>query len=322
MDVACVTVPCTGSAFGGRVSRDMRFLLVLVAALAGAQTVDDRLNGLVAMWEQGRAPLGIFASNISTRGGASVAGSPVDFVIIDMEHSPYDPSRLEAYLLGMIDKRRIVETKSLKPAVVPLVRLPANGREHVEYMIKQVLDLGAFGVVVPHVNNREDALAAVRAMRYAEREGARDAEPRGRRGVGYGWAARYWGIPAARYVERADLWPLDPRGELLLWCMVESGEGVEHAREIASTPGVSGIFLGPSDLAVSLGIAESDPRLEQATEKVLAACRETGTPCGTLTSGEKVAKRLKQGFRFLAVGSDSGLPASTERSLRIGRETK
>lgn len=299
----------------------MRFLLVVAAALAGAQTA-DRLNRLVPMWERGHAPLGIFASNISTRGGAAVAGSPIDFVIIDMEHSPYDPSRLETYLLGMIDKRRILETKSLQPAVVPLVRLPANGREHVEYMIKQVLDLGAFGVVVPHVNNRDDALAAVRAMRYPQREGARDAEPRGRRGVGYGWAARYWGIPAAQYVERADLWPLDLRGELLLWCMVESSEGVERAREIASTPGVSGIFLGPSDLAVSLGITESDPRLEQAIEKVLAACRETGTPCGTLTSGENVAKRLKQGFRFLAVGSDSGLPASTDRSLRIGREAQ
>lgn len=299
----------------------MRNYLVLAAALASAQTA-DRLNRLVPMWEQGRAPLGIFASNISSRGGAAVAGSPVDFVIIDMEHSPYDPSRLEAYLLGMIDKRRIMETRSLQPSVVPLVRLPANGREHVEYMIKQVLDLGAFGVVVPHVNNRDDALAAVRAMRYTQREGARDAEPRGRRGVGYGWAARYWGIPAAQYVDRADVWPLDPRGELLLWCMVESGEGVERALEIASTPGVSGIFLGPSDLAVSLGIAESDPRLEQAVEKVLAACRETGTPCGTLTSGDNVAKRLKQGFRFLAVGSDGGLPASSDRSLRIGREAQ
>ncbi len=300
----------------------MRFLLVLVAALAGAQTAEERLNRLVPMWEEGRAPLGIFASNISTRGGAAVAGSPVDFVIIDMEHSPYDPSRLETYLLGMIDKRRIIKTKSLQPSVVPLVRLPANGREHVEYMIKQVLDLGALGVVVPHVNDRDDALAAVRAMRYAQKEGARDAEPQGHRGVGYGWAARYWGIPAARYVERADLWPLDPRGELLLWCMVESGEAVARVREIASTPGVSGIFLGPSDLAVSLGIAESDPKLEQAVEKVLAACRETGTPCGTLTSGENVVKRLKQGFRFLAVGSDGGLPASTDRSLRIGREAQ
>lgn len=301
----------------------MRILLLgLAGALAGAQPVEDRLNGLVTMWEQGRAPLGIFASNISTRAGAWVAGSTVDFVIIDMEHSPYDPSRLETYLLGMIDKRRIIETKSLRPSVIPLVRLPANGREHVEYMIKQALDLGAFGVVVPHVNSREDALAAVGAVRYTQREGARDSEPRGRRGVGYGWAARYWGIPAARYVERADLWPLDPRGELLLWCMVESGEGVARAREIASTPGVSGIFLGPSDLAVSLGIAESDPRLEQAVETVLAACRETGTPCGTLTSGENVARRLKQGFRFLAVGSDSGLPASTDRSVKIGREAQ
>ncbi len=279
----------------------------------------ERLNRVVQLLEQGAPPLGIFASRIDPRSGAAVASAPLDFVIIDLEHSPYDPTRLESYLLGMIDKRRIASTGKLQPAVTPIVRLPANGREHVEYMIKQVLDLGAFGVVVPHVRNREDALAAVRAMRYAQAENASDREPEGHRGVGYGWAARYWGVPAPEYVAKADLWPLDPAGELVLWCMIETREGVEHAAEIASTPGVGGIFLGPSDLSMSLGVPEGDAKVEAATLRVVEACKQANVPCGTLVGAGGVAMRLKQGFRFLAVGSDSGISAGVERALQIGR---
>jgi 4-hydroxy-2-oxoheptanedioate aldolase len=299
----------------------LKTVIAAMLALVGAPTVSaqTRLNKVVEMLEKGQAPLGIFSFNLNARTAASLASSPLDFVIVDLEHTPYDPSRLETYLLGMIDKR-LVASKGLQPAVTPIIRLPANGREHVEYMIKQVLDLGAFGVVVPHVRNRKDALAAVRAMRYAQAAGARDQEPGGHRGVGYGWAARYWGLPAKEYVAKADLWPLDPQGELLLWCMVETSEGVEHAEEIASTPGVSGIFLGPSDLAVSLGVSESDDKVEAATQRVVDACKKTGVACGTLVSGPAVARRLKQGFRFLAVGSDGGVSSGVQRSLEIGRQ--
>ena len=279
-----------------------------------------RLNKVIDLLEKNeKRPLGIFSFNLSARSGAAIASAPLDFVIVDLEHTPYDPSRLESYLLGMIDKRQIATAGSLQPPVTPIIRLPANGREHVEYLIKQVLDLGAFGVVVPHVGNREDALAAVRAMRYPQHRDSPDMAPEGRRGVGYGWAARYWGLSGAEYAARADLWPLDPNGELLLWCMIESREGVEHADEIASTPGVSGIFLGPSDLAASLGVTEDHAAVAEATQRVVDACKKAGVPCGTLVSGAAVADRLKQGFRFLAVGSDAGISAGVQRALDIGR---
>lgn len=300
-------------------------LCLLICSLAKMVSAEEqkprRLNKVIELLEGRRQPpLGVFAFNPTPRSGASIASSAVDFVIVDMEHAPYDPVRLEGYLLGMIDKRRIISTGSLQPAVTPLVRLPANGREQVEYLIKQVLDLGVFGVVVPHVRNREDALAAVRAMRYAQPEGSAIPAPEGHRGVGYGWAVRYWGLTARDYVAKADLWPLNPNGELLLWCMIESREGVEHAEEIAATPGVSGIFLGPSDLAVSLGVTEDHPKVEQAIQRVVDACKKSGVACGTLTGSAGVAGRLEQGFRFLAVGSDSGISAGVQRSLEIGRK--
>ncbi|MCX6623535.1 MAG: aldolase/citrate lyase family protein [Acidobacteria bacterium] len=256
---------------------------LLRAALALALSASflhsaERLNRVVQLLEQGTPPLGIFATRLDPRSGAAVSSAPLDFVIIDLEHSPYDPTRLESYLLGMIDKRRVA-TGKLQPAVAPIVRLPANGREHVEYMIKQVLDLGAFGVVVPHVRNREDALAAVRAMRYAQAENARYREPEGHRGVGYGWAARYWGVAAAEYVAKADLWPLDPEGELVLWCMIETREGVEHATEIASTPGVGGIWKGMRKWRPPPRVCLTP--VSSSTFPAERWCPGTASPCGS-----------------------------------------
>lgn len=294
--------------------------LLALSGQAFAQTKNkERLNRVVELLEKGVPPLGIFVANVSLRSAASLGSSPLDFIIIDMEHSPYDPSRLEIFLLGMINKRRILEKNNLQMDVVPIVRLPGNGRERLDFMIKQVLDLGAFGVIVPHVNNAEDALAAVRALRFPQLKSAPDHEPNGRRGVGYGRAAAYWGLTGQQYSTVADVWPLDPAGELLLWPMVESAEAVENIREILKTPGVSGVFVGPSDLAFSLGVPLGDPQVEVAIAKVVTACKETQVPCGTLTGESGVASRLKQGFRFLAVGGDGGISAGVQRALRIGR---
>jgi 4-hydroxy-2-oxoheptanedioate aldolase len=302
----------------------MRFLFFCCLALSllvvdGA--AQQRLNKLIELFDQGIPPLGIFVSSLSPRAAAAISASSLDFIIIDLEHSPVDMTRLETYLLAMVDKRRIVEKASLQPDVVPMVRLPANGRERVQYLTKQVLDLGVFGVVAPHVDTREDALAVVRAARFPQKDGSPDAEPRGQRGVGYGWAARYWGV-ASRYPEKADVWPLDPNGELMVWCMIESREAVDNIRSIASTPGVSGLFIGPSDLSFSLGVPENDSKVEKAIQKVLAACLEAGVPCGTLTSADGVAARLEQGFRFLAIGGDSGLSSSVDRALQVGRQRR
>lgn len=160
----------------------------------------------------------------------------------------------------------------------------------------------------------------VQACRYPQLKGVADYEPIGKRGVGYGWAARYWGLSGGEYGERADVWPLDPKGEIALWLMIETEEAVNNCLEIARTPGVGGLFLGPSDLAFSLGVPLGDPAVETAIEKVVAACKEAGVPLGTLCGAGDVEKRLSQGFRFLAVGGDTGPSASVKEAVSIGRK--
>jgi 4-hydroxy-2-oxoheptanedioate aldolase len=250
-----------------------------------------------------------------------MAGSKLDFVIVDMEHSPYDPTRLESYLAGMTAKADVLKN-GLQVQTVPLIRVPAAGREQLQFILKQVLDLGPLGVVVPHVDTAEDALATVQACRFPQLKGATDYEPQGKRGVGYGWAARQWGLAGGEYSQRADLWPLDPQGELLLWVMIESESAVENIRAIAATPGISGLFVGPSDLAFSLGVPLNDPAVEAAIEKIAAAAKEADVPLGTLCGGNEVEKRLAQGFRFLAVGGDGGISASVQDAVKKGRAFK
>ncbi len=280
-----------------------------------------RINRFVDRMESGKPAFGVFSSNISLRAGAGMSGSGLDFVIIDMEHSPYDPTRLESYLVGMTSKAAVLRD-GLQMRTAPFVRVPAAGREQLQFVIKQVLDLGPVGIVVPHVDTPEDAVAMVQACRFPQLEDAPDHEPKGLRGVGYGWAARQWGLSGGEYAERADLWPLDPKGELALWLMVESASAVEHIRAIAATPGVGGLFVGPSDLAFSLGVPLGDPSVETAIEKVVAAAKEAGVPLGTLCGAGEVEKRLGQGFDFLAVGGDGGLSGGVQEALKKGRAFK
>lgn len=296
-------------------------LLTCASASSAQEKTARRINPYIALMESGKPAFGVFSSNVSLRAGAGMAGSGLDFVIVDMEHSPFDPTRLESYLVGMTSKEDVLKN-GLKVRTAPFVRVPAAGREQLQFILKQVLDLGPLGVVVPHVDTAEDARATVQACRFPQLNGVPDYEPQGKRGVGYGWAARQWGLSGGEYAERADLWPLDPQGELVLWVMVESKSAVENIRAIAAVPGIGGLFIGPSDLAFSLGVPLGDPAVEVAIEKVAAAAREAKVPLGTLCGGSEVEKRLAQGFRFLAVGSDGGLSGGVQEAVKKGRSFK
>jgi 4-hydroxy-2-oxoheptanedioate aldolase len=158
----------------------------------------------------------------------------------------------------------------------------------------------------------------VRSMRYPQRRGAADREPSGLRGNGPGIPDWYWGV--RNYVELADVWPLDSRGELLSIIQIESEEGVNNVEAIVAVPGVSAIFIGPGDLALSLGYATDAPEVEAAIQTVLQAARARKMPVGITTSADTVARRLKEGFNIVTVGfGDGGMTPDSARTLSIGR---
>ncbi len=293
-------------------------LLVVLVGTASAQQDPPRLNKAIELLEDDQAVFGLLSFDYSLNNARSLANSGLDFIIIDMEHAPFDVERLRQFLLGMTDKRKILEKGSLQPDVVPLVRIPATGGEDVMSQAKQVLDVGAFGVMYPSVSTRAQAEKSVGATRYPQLNGAEDFEPVGLRGRNPSNAVWYWGI--RDYHPRADVWPLDPNGELLAIIQIETPEGVENIDEIIAVPGIGVIFIGPSDLSTSMGYASpAAPEVEAAIQRVLRACLDNDVPCAITTGQGSVQQRIEQGFRFVTVGLDGGLSARTSEALRRGR---
>ena len=176
------------------------------------------------------------------------AGRPAianrEWRFVDMEHSPFSGERVQRVLAEMNEERDPDGRLSL----TPLVRIPQEGDEDFKWAIKQVLDLGGMGIILPHVDRAEEAMRLVRAMRYPPARGTRTRH-RGASGVGPGGATRLWGLSSVEYARRADVWPLNPEGELFAVAMIESQEAVNNIHEILLTP-VSAIMVIPGDMAM------------------------------------------------------------------------
>ena len=291
-------------------------LLLILATSTHAQ----RVNKLIELFENDEPGFGVLSFDYSLNNARSLATSGLDFVFIDMEHAPFDVERLREFLLGMTNKQSILEKGSLQPDVVPFVRIPAaGGAEELIAQAKQVLDVGVFGIFFPAVHTREQAELAVRATRYPQYNGAPDFEPAGLRGRNPSNAAWYWGV--SDYHAKADVWPLDPQGELLAMMFIESAEGAENIDEIITVPGLGGIFIGPSDLSTSMGYSNpAAPQVEEAIQRVLQACLANDVPCAITTGAGSVQDRIEQGFSFVTVGADGGLNSNAANALQIGRE--
>jgi 4-hydroxy-2-oxoheptanedioate aldolase len=289
------------------------------SAPAGNGAASPRLNRMIELWEQGKPVFGTFARFRDPDGALYYASTELDFVIFDTEHGPTDFNQLRVFLQFMVDKSRLLKKGNLQPNVVPLVRIPGNGAEGNQWTVKQALDAGAFGLMAPHIANTEEALAIVAASRYPQKIDAKDQEPGGERGAAPGNAARYWGVSVPEYFDLADLWPLDPKGELALIAMIESEAGVEQAKEMLSdAKGIAAVFIGPTDLSVSLGYAgqPEHPEVEKAIQEVLAVTKELNIPCGILVNKSNIEKRLQEGFRFLVI---AGTPGEVEEAAKLGR---
>jgi 4-hydroxy-2-oxoheptanedioate aldolase len=272
----------------------------------GSADNGSRLNPLIARLEQGQPAL-----------------TDRDWMFIDLEHGPYLIDRFEATLAELGKKR---DANGRLP-MAPIVRIPEDGDEPSRWSVKQVLDAGAFGVIFGHVETKDQALRAIQSMRYPPQRGSKYVEPRGARGYGPGRAIRFWGIPQADYLRRADVWPLNPEGELFAMIMIETAEGVKNINDIVKVPGIGAIFIGASDLGMSLGVGPASPlpppEAEAAVQQVLKACIASHVTCAypVLGGDAELKRRLDEGFKVLLVagGASSGTtrrPAPDSGSTR------
>jgi 4-hydroxy-2-oxoheptanedioate aldolase len=225
----------------------------------------------------GESQIGLWCTLSSAYAAEAVAGSGFDWLLIDTEHSP---GGLETTL---------AQLQAVAPyPVSPVVRPASND----PVLIKKLLDIGAQTLLVPFVQNAEEARAAVAATRYA---------PAGIRGVaGTTRATRFGRVKD--YFARAE-------DELCLLVQVESRQALDQLEAIAAVDGVDAVFIGPNDLAASLGHVGNmgHPEVVAAVEGAIGRLKAVGKPAGVFASADFARRCLALGTTFTAVGGDLGI---------------
>lgn len=249
-------------------------------------------NNTLALLRAGKPAIGTWMTLASPLASELLAHSAFDFLVVDTEHSPTDTETVVQMLQAMKGQ-----------PVSPIVRVVWNDVG----LIKRALDSGAHGVVVPMVNTPEEAQRAVAACRYP---------PEGVRSVGGTRPPLSFGVSRTEYLAEANR-------EILVAVQIEHVDAVARVEEIAAVDGVGSLFIGPNDLCASMGLPPllepEVPAFEEALAKVVRAAEAhhvaAGILVGTLATG---LKRLQQGFRFVAIGTDAGILTASAQAIAQG----
>ena len=245
--------------------------------------------------------MGTWLTLASPTAAGLMARTGFDWLTVELEHTPVT-----------------LETAAASFAIIaaagtiPLARIPWNSVEN----IKRVLDIGAFGIVVPLVNSRAEAEAVVDAARYA---------PIGNRSIGGQLHAVNFDTDTSTYYARAN-------EEILVVVMIEHVKGVEKADEILSVPGIDAFFIGPNDLHNSMGkppaFESNAPEFVQALDHLLKLGKRHNVPGGIhVIDAAAARRRIEQGFQFMAVASETGMMLSKagevtrELGIKAGKQT-
>jgi 4-hydroxy-2-oxoheptanedioate aldolase len=249
--------------------------------------LDIPRNHFKAALRAGRPQLGLWNSLCSNFSTEVIAGAGFDCIVLDMEHAPNE-------VFGVLSQLQAIAPYE---GVSAIVRPPWND----PVIIKRVLDVGAQTLLIPYVQNVDEARRAVEATRYP---------PDGFRGVAVATRANKWGR-VKDYFKRVN-------DELCVIVQLETSVALEHLEAIAALDGIDCIFIGPSDLSASLGHLGNAqaPEVRAAIDDAFARAKRAGKAAGILMTVEADAQRyLKEGVEFVAVGSDVGLLARGAEAL-------
>jgi 4-hydroxy-2-oxoheptanedioate aldolase len=301
------------------------FCLVLGFASVRAQTPKPKhINRAIELLEQGQ-PVYYTGSHSGTIGsfeqGKKDAQTYADYISYDMEHAPFDVPGLAEYMKGLVAGG---PTKSGHRTPAVIVNVPVNGTDEAAvranaWMFAQVLATGVHGIMLTHADTPGAIRAFVEAVRLPiHKQGLDKGINEGRRGVhGAATAAQIWGVSQDEYLDKADAWPLNPNGELLLGVKLEDKYALANAEDNLKVPGIGFAEWGPGDMALSLGIrgpgnvAETDPKMLAARAKVFAACKANKIFFLNSMSPNNVVDMIKEG---VMVG-----PAN-QQAAEIGRK--
>jgi len=281
-----------------------------------------RLNGVIKALEEGKTAFTTF-SPADIDSAAALAASPLDGVVFEMEHGPFDAPNLRDALQHMLSRRQILDSGTLAPAVTPMVRIPPNGGEMNQWIAKQVLDLGIYGIVFPHISTVDEAWNAVRACRYPRLQEEPDYNPPGIRGDAPTRAARFWGLTAQEYYARADVWPLAPRGEVLVIIQCEDLLAIDNLPSILEqVPGIGVVLIGEGDLSQEMGHPREydHPDVAAAINTILRICKEHNIPCGhPHPDANNMEHLVEEGYKFLMPSAGRSFAVLNQMRSLAGR---
>jgi 4-hydroxy-2-oxoheptanedioate aldolase len=289
-----------------------------------AQTYKPKhINRAIELLEEGQ-PVYYTGSHSGTEGsyeqGVKDAQTYADYISYDMEHAPFDVKGLADYMRGLAAGG---PTRSGHRTPAVIVNVPVNGTDEAAvranaWMFSQVLATGVHGILLTHADTPGAIRAFIEAVRFPiHHQGEDRGLPEGRRGAhGTPTAAKIWGVSEQEYLEKADPWPLNPNGELLLGVKEEDKYALANAEENLKVPGIAFAEWGPGDMALSLGVlgpgnAVNDPRMQAARAKVFTACKANHIFFLNSMNPRNVIDMLKEG---VMIG-----PASAE-TAEIGRK--
>src|ERR1700724_821047 len=199
-----------------RASRLATWIPTLVAiGTAFPQPAPKHLNPVIEKLAAGKPFVGVQTGDLSLENARALARADIDYVYLEMEHGPMDFDGLHRFTIGMIDKAAILKKGNAQPNVAVFARFAPYGREQAQWFVKQALDIGLMGVIFNGIDNPEQALLAVRNMRYPQKKTSKHQNLPGLRGYAPGTALWWWGISDAEYEPRGDLWAPNPDGDLL-----------------------------------------------------------------------------------------------------------
>jgi 4-hydroxy-2-oxoheptanedioate aldolase len=236
-------------------------LTTLISAQGGDPNYGKpkRLNKMIELLAAGQPVYDVGVTGGGYEEGKKLAQTGNDMILYEMEHGPFNPQRLREFMQGIVDGG---PTKSGHKTPTVLVTLPFLGLDGPSvrantWVIEQILTTGVHGLMLCHARNAEAVRAFVAASRYpfdrTELRGADRGIPEGLRGSGgEGYASKMWGISSTEYLEKADPWPMNPNGELLLSLKMEDKYSLENVDEITAVPGIAWGEWGPGDQSMSL----------------------------------------------------------------------
>ena len=312
-----VLAACAATVYGG-----------LVIAQGGG---GKHLNPLIELHQQKKPVFGLYApSNPRSNQGAPQVGTPKSVAELAKDAATYDKSdfvfsgtmersverglpAFTEFVNALMTAAPTADARWRHPLSVKTEKIATDPAKAVQN-ISQQLNLGVSTVVFVGVESADEVKTGLAAMRFKSKGGTRpDA---------VGSAPAYWGMDEKQYREKADVWPLNPNGELTNWTIVESKEGLAHVREIAAVKGISVLFPGAGTLRGVFSPIGADGRpafdeqgWEAAIQQVLAACKEFNVPCGYPATDKDIEARMKQGFSvFIMNWGEPGF-----RAIDIGR---